>query len=320
MSAHQCHALEPHAGMDARRMHWPRALALLLALLLAAAGAARRWPTTWPPSWSPEGPAAPGKPVTVAIHFTPEKGWHGYWKNPGDAGYGMDLAWHLPPGWSAGEPHYPVPQTLEIAGLMNHVYESDYAVLVPLNVPAGAGAGADPDRGRGRLARLHRPDLRAREGDADTAVIPAAGAARSALRQVARGDPARCSTERAAFALTPSAAAPRDPAAGLARAATIRTCSSHADAADRLRRAAGVQPRRRHAGRRDPAQGPGAERRQRQRHPQARRQRAGRALRRGAGRGAERRRRRLKAARRAQLAPLWVLARRWRCSAGWCST
>jgi DsbC/DsbD-like thiol-disulfide interchange protein/cytochrome c biogenesis protein CcdA len=85
-----------------------------------------------------EGSAQPGKTWTVALHFRPERGWHGYWSNPGDAGYGMRLEWRLPAGWKAGEPLYPVPHKLLIAGLMNHVYEGDYAVLVPIEVPASA--------------------------------------------------------------------------------------------------------------------------------------------------------------------------------------
>jgi DsbC/DsbD-like thiol-disulfide interchange protein/cytochrome c biogenesis protein CcdA len=89
------------------------------------------------------GPAAtPGGETTIAIHMTPEKGWHGYWSNPGDAGLGMQLDWTLPDGAKAGTPRYPVPQTLVVSGLMNHVYESDYAVLVPFTVPAGAAPGS----------------------------------------------------------------------------------------------------------------------------------------------------------------------------------
>ena len=85
-----------------------------------------------------QGPATPGEELTLALLFTPQPGWHGYWSNPGDAGYGMELDWALPKGWEAGEPLYPVPEQLLISGLMNHVYEGQYAVLVPLNVPAGA--------------------------------------------------------------------------------------------------------------------------------------------------------------------------------------
>ncbi|MXP26011.1 thiol:disulfide interchange protein [Altererythrobacter indicus] len=88
-----------------------------------------------------EGPAQPGKIVWLALHFRPSEGWHGYWSNPGDAGFGMELAWKLPAGWKAGDPLYPLPQQLVISGLMNHVYEGDYAVLVPVSVPAGAVAG-----------------------------------------------------------------------------------------------------------------------------------------------------------------------------------
>ena len=77
-----------------------------------------------------DGPVRPGEPLTLAIAFAPEPGWHGYWSNPGDAGYGMELKWSLPEGWRAKEPQYPVPQRLVIGGLMNHVYEGPYAVLV----------------------------------------------------------------------------------------------------------------------------------------------------------------------------------------------
>src|SRR5690606_1400288 len=89
-----------------------------------------------------EGPAQPGEPLELAIPFTPQPGWHGYWSNPGDAGYGMRLQWDLPPRWEAGEPLHPATQRLVIAGLMNHVYEGDYAVLVPLSVPQEAVAGS----------------------------------------------------------------------------------------------------------------------------------------------------------------------------------
>jgi DsbC/DsbD-like thiol-disulfide interchange protein/cytochrome c biogenesis protein CcdA len=85
-----------------------------------------------------EGPARPGETLTLALHFRPEPGWHGYWSNPGDAGLGMRLEWSLPEDWRAGEPLYPVPHQLLIAGLMNHVYEGEYAVLVPVTVPKNA--------------------------------------------------------------------------------------------------------------------------------------------------------------------------------------
>lgn len=88
-----------------------------------------------------ESAVAPGKTVTLAFRFRPEPGWHGYWSNPGDAGFGMKTRWELPSGASVGDAQYPVPQTLLIAGLMNHVFEHEYAVLVPLTVPADVRPG-----------------------------------------------------------------------------------------------------------------------------------------------------------------------------------
>ena len=88
-----------------------------------------------------EGPATPGGTVMLAFAMKPEKGWHGYWLNPGDAGLGMRVRWSLPYGFGPGDLRYPVPQTLVISGLMNHVYEHDYAVLVPLKVSVDARPG-----------------------------------------------------------------------------------------------------------------------------------------------------------------------------------
>lgn len=86
-----------------------------------------------------DGPPVPGREWALMVRFSPTSPeWHGYWANPGDAGVGMALDWRLPPGWSAGEPRYPIPRRLVIAGLMNHVFEGEYAVQVPIRVPAGA--------------------------------------------------------------------------------------------------------------------------------------------------------------------------------------
>ncbi|WP_066647253.1 thioredoxin family protein [Sphingomonas sp. CCH10-B3] len=85
-------------------------------------------------------PAA-GKTVTIAYDATPQPGWHGYWQNPGDAGFPAKLDWKLPAGVTVGTPRYPVPTTLLIAGLMNYVFEQHYTLLIDLNVPAGLAAG-----------------------------------------------------------------------------------------------------------------------------------------------------------------------------------
>jgi DsbC/DsbD-like thiol-disulfide interchange protein/cytochrome c biogenesis protein CcdA len=112
-----------------------RRLLILLLLLLAPALADARGIT---PQLVTEGPAPPGGEVELAIRMIPAPGWHGYWQNPGDAGFPMTVTWQLPPGFSAGPLRYPVPTRLEVAGLMNYVYERDYSVLVRLKVPPDA--------------------------------------------------------------------------------------------------------------------------------------------------------------------------------------
>jgi DsbC/DsbD-like thiol-disulfide interchange protein/cytochrome c biogenesis protein CcdA len=94
-----------------------------------------------------EGPAPAGGEVELAILMHTKPGWHGYWLNPGDAGLPMKVEWELPAGWSAATLRYPVPTRLTIAGLMNYVFERDYAVLVRVKVPGGA-AGSVPIRAK----------------------------------------------------------------------------------------------------------------------------------------------------------------------------
>ena len=114
---------------------------LQLAALALLAGVAHAQDTNIAARLVAEGPAPAGETVMLAIEMRPDPGWHGYWSNPGDAGLGMQLNWTLPKGAVAGEMRYPVPSTLLISGLMNHVYKGDYAVLVPLTLPTDVRAG-----------------------------------------------------------------------------------------------------------------------------------------------------------------------------------
>ncbi|PKP90707.1 MAG: thiol:disulfide interchange protein, partial [Alphaproteobacteria bacterium HGW-Alphaproteobacteria-15] len=85
-------------------------------------------------------PAA-GSEVTLAFVAKPNPGWHGYWKNPGDAGLDTRLDWTMPAGVTAGELQYPVPDRLLIAGIMNYIYKGDYTKFVTLKIPAGLAVG-----------------------------------------------------------------------------------------------------------------------------------------------------------------------------------
>lgn len=82
-----------------------------------------------------------GSMINLALDSRPQPGWHGYWQNPGDAGFPAKFAWTLPGNVTAGDPRYPAPRQLIVAGLMNYVFEQPYAVIVPLTVPKGLAAG-----------------------------------------------------------------------------------------------------------------------------------------------------------------------------------
>ncbi|WP_093315364.1 protein-disulfide reductase DsbD family protein [Sphingomonas jatrophae] len=115
-------------------------MAMLLALLgagLAVAAPPHIAATLEAESRAPKA----GSRIDLAIAFRPAPTWHGYWKNPGDAGTETLVEWTLPAGVKAGELRYPVPGTLLVGGIMNHVYEAPYALLVPLDVPAGLAPG-----------------------------------------------------------------------------------------------------------------------------------------------------------------------------------
>jgi DsbC/DsbD-like thiol-disulfide interchange protein/cytochrome c biogenesis protein CcdA len=96
-----------------------------------------------------EGQPAMGKEWLLALRFIPRASeWHGYWSNPGDAGQGMRLSLDLPPDWEVGEARYPVPKRLTVSGLMNHIYEGPYTVLVPVRPGPSVKDFAGPLRGR----------------------------------------------------------------------------------------------------------------------------------------------------------------------------
>ena len=125
---------------------WGFVLLGLLAFLLGTVPARAQLPGGEPAmtvELVPEGRSiVPGGTVTLAFVMRPREGWHGYWSNPGLAGRPNEVTWRLPAGAAAGPLRYPVPERLLIAGIMNYVFERNYAMLVDLRVPAGAAPGS----------------------------------------------------------------------------------------------------------------------------------------------------------------------------------
>ena len=117
-------------------------LRLLFLLLLAITGSAEAQLAKRENAIKPElvvrSPAVPGSGTDLAILMRTTPGWHGYWLNPGDAGLPMEVEWQLPAGWKVERLRYPVPHRLLVAGIVNYVYEADYAVLTRIVPPTDA--------------------------------------------------------------------------------------------------------------------------------------------------------------------------------------
>lgn len=51
----------------------------------------------------------PGQDVYIALRTILDEGWHTYWRNPGDSGEPVQIAWQLPEFATAGEINWPLP-------------------------------------------------------------------------------------------------------------------------------------------------------------------------------------------------------------------
>jgi len=85
----------------------------------------------------------PGQPFLVALRMVHEASWHTYWVNPG-TGLATTLKWKLPPGWKAGEIHWPVPHVLtdREGNVTGNGYEGDLLLPVTLTPPPDAPVGS----------------------------------------------------------------------------------------------------------------------------------------------------------------------------------
>ncbi len=86
--------------------------------------------------------AVPGGTVYVALRQTIDKGWHTYWRNPGDSGEPTTIKWTLPAGWQAGDIVWPTPARMPIGPLLNYGYSGEVLLPVPIQVPATATVGS----------------------------------------------------------------------------------------------------------------------------------------------------------------------------------
>jgi len=83
----------------------------------------------------------PGDTVLAGVDLKMEPGWHTYWKNPGEAGYATKIEWQLPPGVTAGEIQWPLPEKLPPVEVTTYGYDNEVILLVPLKLAADLKPG-----------------------------------------------------------------------------------------------------------------------------------------------------------------------------------
>jgi thiol:disulfide interchange protein DsbD len=89
--------------------------------------------------------AKPGETVWAGVELKMAPGWHTYWRYGGDAGIPTTVTWTLPPGVSAGEINWPVPEKSVTPAGDNPLFDYQYEDVVLLLVPIKLAADLRPD-------------------------------------------------------------------------------------------------------------------------------------------------------------------------------
>ncbi len=78
----------------------------------------------------------PGEEFDVGILLKMDKGWHTYYKIPGDAGTATSVEWKLPKGFEAGPIRWPKPKVMKDAGITTYEYSGEVMLLVRIRAPS----------------------------------------------------------------------------------------------------------------------------------------------------------------------------------------
>jgi thiol:disulfide interchange protein len=85
--------------------------------------------------------AKPGDTIWAGVDLKMDAGWHTYWKNPGDSGIATTIKWDMPPGVTAGEIQWPLPEKLPPPEVTTYGYDHEVMLLVPLTLATNLAPG-----------------------------------------------------------------------------------------------------------------------------------------------------------------------------------
>lgn len=75
------------------------------------------------------------KKISIGLWITLNKGWHSYWKYPGESGKPLKVKWHLPEGSTLSDLQWPIPKRFDIGSLTNFVYKDHVLLISELSLP-----------------------------------------------------------------------------------------------------------------------------------------------------------------------------------------
>jgi len=78
----------------------------------------------------------PGTSINIGLKVSMDKGWHTYWRNPGDSGGPIVIDWDLPKGFSVSDIKWPLPEKIEYPPLMTYGYEDFVIYPMVLSIPS----------------------------------------------------------------------------------------------------------------------------------------------------------------------------------------
>jgi DsbC/DsbD-like thiol-disulfide interchange protein len=81
---------------------------------------------------SDEASLANGHPIWVGVLFQLDKGWHIYWRNPGDSGEPPKIYWRLPKGFEVGAVEWPRPTRLGSGTVIDYGYNDQVLLMAPI--------------------------------------------------------------------------------------------------------------------------------------------------------------------------------------------
>ena len=75
------------------------------------------------------------KKIPIGLWITLDKGWHSYWKYPGESGKPLKVKWDLPKGSTLSDLQWPIPERFHIGSFTNFIYKDHVLLISELSLP-----------------------------------------------------------------------------------------------------------------------------------------------------------------------------------------